>query len=122
VSGGVKGAELGTLCFMVGAKERAWFEEAEELLGSMGQRIIDCKGTGQGQVAKMCNNMAMAAEMVAVSEALLLGKANGMDPGLLTEVMKVSSSRCWSVDSYNPVPGLIPGIPSSRDYERGFAN
>jgi 3-hydroxyisobutyrate dehydrogenase len=75
---------------------------------------------GAGQIAKVCNNMALAIEMIGISEALALGAKLGMDSKILTNIMKVSSSRCWSVDTYNPVPGVMENVPASREYERGF--
>lgn len=87
----------------------------------MGKSIFNCDKVGAGQIAKVCNNMALAVEMIGISEALALGKNLGMDSKILTNIMKVSSSRCWSVDTYNPVPGVMENVPASRDYERGFA-
>jgi 3-hydroxyisobutyrate dehydrogenase len=58
--------------------------------------------------------------MIATSEALAMGVKLGMDAKTLTNIMKVSSARCWSVDTYNPVPGVMENVPSSRNYERGF--
>lgn len=87
----------------------------------MGKSIFNCDKVGAGQIAKVCNNMALAIEMIGISEALALGKNLGMDSKILTNIMKVSSSRCWSVDTYNPVPGVMENVPASRDYERGFA-
>jgi 3-hydroxyisobutyrate dehydrogenase len=88
----------------------------------MGKSFFNCQKPGAGQIAKLCNNMALAIEMIAVSEALAMGAKLGMDGKVLSDIMKVSSSRCWSVDTYNPVPGVIEGVPSSRDYERGFGS
>ena len=87
----------------------------------MGKSIFNCEKVGAGQIAKVCNNMALAIEMIGISEALALGAKLGMDSKILTNIMKVSSSRCWSVDTYNPVPGVMDNVPASRDYERGFA-
>lgn len=82
----------------------------------MGKSIFNCEKIGAGQIAKVCNNMALAIEMIGISEALALGAKLGMDSKILTNIMKVSSSRCWSVDTYNPVPGVMENVPASRDY------
>merc|ERR1712194_218514 len=91
-------------------------------LQSMGKPdgIFYCGGSGAGSVAKMCNNMALAIQMVSVSEAINLGVKMGMDPILLSNVMNKSSSRCWSGDAYNPCPGVMEGVPASRGYDGGF--
>ena len=78
----------------------------------MGKSIFDCKKAGAGQIAKMCNNMALAIQMVGVSEALALGRRAGIDDKVLSSIMGVSTSRCWSVDTYNPVPGVMENVPS----------
>ena len=87
----------------------------------MGKNFFNCSKVGAGQIAKACNNMALAIEMIAVSEALALGKNLGMDVSILSSIMKVSSSRCWSVDTNNPVPGDLQNVPASRNYDGGFA-
>jgi len=87
----------------------------------MGKNIFNCSKIGAGQIAKVCNNMALAIEMIGISEALALGKTLGMDEKILTNIMKVSSSRCWSIDTYNPVPGVMENVPASRNYDGGFA-
>jgi 3-hydroxyisobutyrate dehydrogenase len=122
VSGGVTGAQAGTLTFMVGAENPALFDRSKEILQAMGKSFFNCQKPGAGQIAKLCNNMALAIEMIGVSEALAMGAKLGMDGKVLSDIMKVSSSRCWSVDTYNPVPGVIEGVPASRDYERGFGS
>ena len=120
VSGGVVGAQNATLAFMVGAPSDAVFERAKTVLSSMGKNIFDCKGFGGGQVAKTCNNMALAIQMVSVSEALSLASKLGLDPQIMAKIMVTASSRCWSIDTYSPLPGHLPNVPSSREYERGF--
>ena len=87
----------------------------------MGKNFFNCDKVGAGQIAKVCNNMALAIEMIGISESLALGKALGMDLNILSNIMKVSTSRCWSVDTYNPVPGVIDNVPASRNYDGGFA-
>ena len=86
----------------------------------MGKNIFHCGGFGSGEIAKVCNNLALAIEMRAVAEGLALGEKLGMDPKKLSDIMSVSTGRCWSVDTYNPRPGVLEGVPASRDYEGGF--
>lgn len=97
-------AAAGNLAFMVGAPSEEVFQRAQEYLKPMSKAVINCGKPGGGQIAKICNNMALGIEMIAVSEALALGNKLGLDPKLLTSIMKVSSSNCWSVDIYNPAP------------------
>jgi 3-hydroxyisobutyrate dehydrogenase len=121
VSGGVLAAEAGTLTFMVGGPEDAYLA-ARPILQSMGRTSIYCGGSGNGSAAKICNNLAMAVSMLGTSEALALGQSLGISASTLTEVLNTSSGRCWSSDAYNPVPGVMKGVPSSRDYNGGFAS
>eukprot|EP01016_Furgasonia_blochmanni_P040025 TRINITY_DN5059_c0_g1_i6.p1 TRINITY_DN5059_c0_g1~~TRINITY_DN5059_c0_g1_i6.p1 ORF type:complete len:270 (-),score=74.72 TRINITY_DN5059_c0_g1_i6:216-1025(-) len=122
VSGGVMAAKNAKLTFMVGTADAGIFAKCKEVLSLMGPNVFQCQKPGGGQVAKACNNMALAIEMLAVSEALSLGNKLGLDPKILSEVMKVSSSRCWSLEVYNPVPGIMPDVPASKNYEPGFAS
>ncbi|CAN6200781.1 unnamed protein product [Urochloa humidicola] len=110
VSGGVPAAEAGKLTFMVGGLEEAYLA-AKPLLLSMGKRA-----------AKICNNMAMAISMLGVSEAFALGQNLGIKASTLTDIFNCSSARCWSSDTYNPVPGVMEGVPSSRNYDGGFTS
>lgn len=119
VSGGVGGAEQGTLTFMVGGPE-ATFERCGPLLALMGKNVVHCGDVGTGQVAKLCNNMVLAVSMVGVSEAMNLGSKLGMDRSKLAGILNTSTARCWSSDTYNPAPGVMEGVPSSRGYEGGF--
>ncbi|PRW44552.1 putative 3-hydroxyisobutyrate mitochondrial [Chlorella sorokiniana] len=121
VSGGVPGAQAGSLTFMCGGSEAA-VDAARPLLEAMGKRIIHCGGNGTGQTAKLCNNLVLGVSMAAVSEGLALGKRLGLDPLLLSEIFNTSSARCWSSDTYNPAPGAMEGVPSSRGYRGGFAS
>lgn len=121
VSGGVPGAEARTLTFMVGGSEEAYIA-AKPLFMSMGKNIIYCGGTGNGAAAKICNNLAMAISMIGVSEAVALGQSLGITASTLTSIFNSSSARCWSSDSYNPVPGVMEGVPSSRNYDVGFSS
>ncbi|CAD5169367.1 unnamed protein product [Musa acuminata subsp. malaccensis] len=130
VSGGVPAAEAGTLTFMIGGMEEAYLA-AKPLFLSMGKNTIYCGGTGNGVVslllclnyaAKLCNNLALAISMLGVSEAFALGQSLGITASTLTKVFKSSSARCWISDSYNPVPGVMAGVPSSRNYDGGFTS
>ncbi|CAK7345894.1 unnamed protein product [Dovyalis caffra] len=121
VSGGVLAAEAGALTFMVGGSEDAYLA-AKPLFLSMGKNAIYCGGTGTGSAAKVCNNLAMAVSMLGVSEALALGQSLGIAAGTLTKVLNTSSARCWSSDTYNPVPGVMEGVPASRNYAGGFTS
>ena len=120
VSGGVVGAEAGTLAFMVGASD-ADFAAAEPLLQVMGRRIVHCGGPGLGQAAKMCNNMILGISMIAVSEAFVLGEALGLDPQALFDVASNASGQCWALTTNCPVPDLVPTSPANNDYRPGFS-
>ncbi|CAL5411671.1 unnamed protein product [Camellia sinensis] len=110
---------------MVGGLEEAYLA-AKSLFLSMGKSTIYCGGAGNGskpiKAAKICNNLAMAVSMLGVSEAFSLGQSLGISAGTLTKIFNSSSGRCWSSDSYNPVPGVMEGVPSSRNYNGGFAS
>ncbi|XP_028090862.1 probable 3-hydroxyisobutyrate dehydrogenase, mitochondrial isoform X5 [Camellia sinensis] len=105
----------------VGGLEEAYLA-AKSLFLSMGKSTIYCGGAGNGSAAKICNNLAMAVSMLGVSEAFSLGQSLGISAGTLTKIFNSSSGRCWSSDSYNPVPGVMEGVPSSRNYNGGFAS
>ncbi len=119
VSGGVGGAEAGTLTFMVGGPQ-VNFEAARPYLQKMGKNIVHCGDYGTGQAAKVCNNLILGISMTAVSEAMNLGVKLGMNPSVLAGIINTSSGRCWSSDTYNPVPGVMPNVPSTRGYQGGF--
>lgn len=119
VSGGVGGAKAGTLTFICGGAE-ATFTKAKSILEGMGKNIFHAGEHGSGQVAKICNNMMLAILMAGTSEALALGVKNGLDPAVLSEIMKQSSGGNWALNVYNPWPGVMEGVPASRGYEGGF--
>jgi len=119
VSGGINGAANATLTFMVGGDKEA-FDRATPILKLMGKTVVHCGGPGNGQVAKVCNNLQLGISMIGASEALNLGVKLGMDPKVLTTIINSSSGRSWSTDTYNPVPGVMPNVPSSKNYEGGF--
>lgn len=121
VSGGTAGAAAATLTFMVGG-EAAAVEAARPLLAAMGRNIFHAGASGAGQVAKVCNNMLLAIHMIGTAEALNLGVANGMDPAVLSAIMKQSSGDNWSLQKYNPMPGVMDGVPASRGYSGGFGS
>ena len=121
VSGGVVGAQEATLTFIVGgATENV--EKAKPLLENMGKNIFHAGDVGAGQVAKVCNNMLLAIHMCGTAEAIALGVKNGLDASVLSEIMRKSSGGNWSLEVYNPYPGVMDTAPASRNYEGGFLN
>src|ERR1043165_2844060 len=119
VSGGVGGATAGTLTFMVGGSERA-FVRAESILQQMGKTIVHAGGSGNGQAAKICNNMILGISMIAVCEGFVLAEKLGLDKQKLFDIASKSSGSCWSMVNYCPVPGPVPASPANRDYQAGF--
>jgi 3-hydroxyisobutyrate dehydrogenase len=119
VSGGVGGAQAGTLTFMVGGSDAA-FAQARPILEKMGKTIVHAGGAGNGQAAKICNNMILGVSMIAVSEAFVLAEKLGLDVQKLFDISSKSSGQCWSMTSYCPVPGPVPTSPANRDYKAGF--
>src|SRR5438874_358557 len=119
VSGGVGGAQAATLTFMVGGTEEA-FARAKPLLEAMGKTIVHAGPSGNGQAAKICNNMVLGISMIAVSEAFVLAERLGLDAQKLFEISSKSSGQCWALTSYCPVPGPVPTSPANRDYQPGF--
>jgi 3-hydroxyisobutyrate dehydrogenase len=120
VSGGVGGAKAATLTFMVGGSKHA-FERGKPLLERMGKRVVHCGEAGNGQAAKICNNMILGVSMIAVSEAFVLGEKLGLSHQALFDVASASSGQCWALTSYCPVPGPVPASPANNDYKPGFA-
>ena len=121
VSGGVKGAELGNLTFIVGGSQ-ADLEKGLSLFKIMGDKIFYAGESGSGQIAKLCNNMLLAVHMCGTAETLALGANNGLDPVVLSEIMKNSSGGNWSLEKYNPYPGVMETAPASENYSGGFLN
>jgi len=119
VSGGVGGAKAATLTFMVGGAADA-FARGKPVLERMGKRVVHCGDAGNGQAAKICNNMILGASMIAVSEAFVLGEKLGLSHQALFDVASASSGQCWSLTSYCPVPGPVPASPANNDYKAGF--
>ncbi|MCB1691917.1 MAG: 3-hydroxyisobutyrate dehydrogenase [Pseudomonadales bacterium] len=119
VSGGVGGAVAGTLTFIVGGSTEA-FERARPILADMGKNLFHAGDAGAGQVAKICNNMLLSVLMTGTAEALQLGVSKGLDPAVLSEIMRKSSGGNWALEVYNPWPGVMENVPASRDYEGGF--
>ncbi|ERL52691.1 3-hydroxyisobutyrate dehydrogenase [Halomonas huangheensis] len=119
VSGGIAGAHAGTLTFIVGGAAED-FVTAQPVLDVMGKNIFHAGPVGSGQVAKICNNMLLGILMSGTAEALALGVRNGMDPTVLSEIMKQSSGGNWALNVYNPWPGVMDGSAASRDYQGGF--
>ncbi len=119
VSGGTGGAIAGTLTFMVGSSD-AHLERARPLLEKMGANIFHAGSVGAGQTAKICNNMLLGILMVGTSEAIALGVANGLDPKVLSEIMRRSSGGNWALEKYNPFPGVHENAPAGKGYAGGF--
>jgi 3-hydroxyisobutyrate dehydrogenase len=119
VSGGTGGAIAGTLTFMVGG-ETSDLERARPVLEKMGANIFHAGAAGAGQTAKICNNMLLGILMIGTSEALALGVANGLDPKVLSEIMRRSSGGNWALEKYNPMPGVMETSPASKNYAGGF--
>jgi 3-hydroxyisobutyrate dehydrogenase len=119
VSGGVAGAQAASLTFMVGGPGAA-FARARPLLEKMGKTIVHAGAAGNGQAAKICNNMILGASMIVVCEAFLLAEKLGLDAQKLFDISAKSSGQCWSLTSYCPVPGPVPTSPANRDYKAGF--
>jgi len=120
VSGGTGGAIAGTLTFMVGGAHEA-YERALPVLSAMGKHIVHCGPSGNGQVAKIANNMLLGISMIGVAEAMSLGVRLGVDAKILAGIINTSSGRCWSSEVYNPFPGVVETAPATRGYSGGFA-
>ncbi len=120
VSGGVGGATAGTLTFMVGGSEEG-FRRASPFFAAMGKNIVHAGDAGAGQAAKICNNMLLGISMIGVAEAFVLAERLELDFEKLFKISAASSGQCWSLTSYCPVPGPVPGSPANRDYAPGFA-
>jgi 3-hydroxyisobutyrate dehydrogenase len=119
VSGGVAGAEKAALTFMVGGTEKA-FVRAKPVLEAMGKTIVHAGKPGNGQAAKICNNMILAVNMIAVSEAFILAERLGLEAQSLFDICSKASGQCWALTTYCPMPGLVPTSPANRDYLPGF--
>lgn len=119
VSGGVGGSEAGTLTFMVGGPDRA-FEKGKPVLEAMGKTIVHTGGSGNGQVAKICNNMILGATMIAVGEGFVMAENLGLDKQKLFDIVSTSSGSCFAVTSHCPVPGPVPESAANRNFEAGF--
>ena len=120
VSGGVGGAEAGTLTFMAGGTTEA-LERARPVLAAMGRRIVACGGPGDGQAAKMCNNMILGISMIGIGEAFVLAEKLGLDHQALFDVASTSSGQCWALTNHCPVPGPVPTSAANHGYRPGFA-
>jgi 3-hydroxyisobutyrate dehydrogenase len=119
VSGGVIGAEAASLTFMVGG-DAAAFARGEPILRAMGRNIIHAGPSGAGQTAKICNNMMLAVSMIGVCEGFSLAEKLGLSPQILFDICSTSTSQCWAMTSYCPMPGPVPAAPSNRGYAAGF--
>ena len=120
VSGGIAAANGGTLTFMVGGTDAA-FARAQPILSAMGKAVIHAGDAGNGQAAKICNNMLLGASMVATCETFAMAQKLGLDPQTFYDISSVSSGQCWSMTSYCPLPGVGPQSPADNGYQGGFA-
>lgn len=120
VSGGVAGAVAGTLAFMVGGDSQA-LEQARPVLEPMARKIIHCGGPGAGQAAKVCNNMVLAVQQIAIGEAFVLAERLGLSAQSLFDVITGATGNCWAVHTNCPVPGPVPTSPANHDFKPGFA-
>ncbi len=121
VSGGIGGAEAGTLTFMVGGPIKG-FNKAKKLFDIMGQKAVHCGNSGNGQSAKICNNMILGATMIATCEAFSLADKLGLDRQSMYDVVSTSSGYSWSMNAYCPAPGIGPNSPSDNNYIPGFSS
>lgn len=120
VSGGTAAADAGTLTFMVGGSDKA-FAKANPVLDVMGKNIFHAGGSGNGQAAKIANNMLLGISMIGTCEAFNLAEKLGLDAQTFFDISSTASGQCWSMTSYCPAPGPVPTAPSNRDYQPGFA-
>jgi 3-hydroxyisobutyrate dehydrogenase len=121
VSGGIGGASDGTLTFMVGGSEEG-FTKAKPLFDVMGQKAVHCGPSGNGQAAKICNNMILGATMIVTCEAFALADKLGLDRQAMFDVVSTSSGYSWTMNTYCPAPGIGPTSPSDNEYKPGFAS
>lgn len=120
VSGGVKGATAGTLAFMVGGDDAA-VERARPVLEPMAGKVVHCGASGTGQAAKLCNNMVLAVQQIAIGEAFVLAEKLGLSAQSLFDVITGATGNCWAVHTNCPVPGPVPTSPANNDFKPGFA-
>jgi len=120
VSGGVGGAESGTLTFMVGGTENA-YKKMLPLFEVLGKKSLLCGSSGTGQATKACNNMLLATTMIGVGESFNLGKKLGLDPEKLFEILSTSTSSCWAINNYCPIKGVGPKSPADNNFQPGFS-
>ena len=120
VSGGVAGAEAGTLTFMVGGSAEV-LERARPVLEAMGKNIVHAGDSGSGQAAKLCNNMMLGISMIGTSEAFTMGQKLGLNPQTLFDIISTASGSCWALQNHLPIPGIVETSASNRGFKAGFA-
>ncbi|HHZ66687.1 MAG TPA: 3-hydroxyisobutyrate dehydrogenase [Alphaproteobacteria bacterium] len=120
VSGGVAGAEEGTLTFMVGGSAEV-LERARPVLEAMGKNIVHAGDSGSGQAAKLCNNMMLGISMIGTSEAFTMGQKLGLNPQTLFDIISTASGSCWALQNHLPIPGIVETSASNRGFRAGFA-
>jgi len=114
-SGGITGAKAGTLAFIVGCEEQ-YIDALKHVMMAMGKHFFHCGGPGTGSLAKICNNLTLGINMIALAEGLSLGEKLGIDPKVLSNIISVSTGRSWCCDTMNPYPGVMENVPASRNY------
>ena len=119
VTGAVPAARAGTLTFLVGGTE-AEYQAVKPILLSMGKNVVHCGPTGTAQIAKICNNMALAINMISTAETLMLAKRLGLSPKLMNDILNISSGRSWCSEIYCPAPNILENVPSNNNYDGGF--
>ena len=120
VSGGVAGAESGTLTFMVGGPAKV-LGRARPVLQAMGKNIVHAGDSGSGQAAKICNNMMLGISIIATSEAFVMGQKLGLNPKTLFDIISTASGSCWAMQNHLPVPGIVEAAASNRNFTAGFS-
>ncbi|MDS9951477.1 MAG: NAD-binding protein, partial [Planktomarina sp.] len=116
----VAGAVAGSLTFMVGGSDKA-FGKARPLFEIMGQKSVHCGPAGNGQAAKICNNMILGITMIGTCEAFALADKLGLDRQAMFDVVSTSSGYSWTMNAYCPAPGIGPSSPADNDYRPGFS-
>ena len=120
VTGGVMGARIGKLNFLVGGSDEA-VDIAKPLFDIMGQKILHAGAQGSGVGVKICNNMSLGISMIASAEALMLAKRLKMDVKKVHSIIKEASGNNWAMTNYTPLPNLTEGVPSNNKYRPGFS-
>ena len=119
MSGGIVGAQTGKLTFMIGAPLEL-VDRATEVLLMMGKRVIHLGPQTSGLKGKLANNYLLALNNIATAEAMNMGVKWGLDASALADMINTSTGKCWPSEVNNPVPGVLPDAPASKEYAGGF--